>query len=94
MDDSSVYIAFRPTLIRSQVPSQGQPGNMNDGIRRSIAIGLLSQIDELYLQILCDLPIDAKLVGAFWLVIGLIILIVKTKFFSVRTPKLDFTSKD
>ncbi len=44
--------------------------------------------------IFLNLSIDAKLVGAAWLAVGLVILIIKTKFFSVRTPKLDFTSKN
>ena len=44
--------------------------------------------------IFLSLSADAKLVGATWLIIGLIILIIKTRFFKVRTPKLDFTNKD
>ncbi|KRL02615.1 APC family permease [Liquorilactobacillus capillatus] len=44
--------------------------------------------------IFLSLSLDAKILGAIWILVGLVILLVKTKFFKTKTPSLDFSSKD
>ena len=41
------------------------------------------------LWIFLSLATSAKVVGAIWLLAGLVILVVKTKFFRQPTPQLD-----
>lgn len=44
--------------------------------------------------IFLSLTSEAKIVGAAWIVAGIIILLIQTKFFTKRTPGLDFSNKD
>lgn len=44
--------------------------------------------------IFLSLTPEAKIVGAAWIAAGIVILLVQTKFFTQRTPGLDFSSKD
>lgn len=44
--------------------------------------------------IFLSLTPEAKIVGAAWIVAGIVILLVQTKFFTQRTPGLDFSNKD
>lgn len=46
------------------------------------------------LWIFLSLDINSKVVGLSWLVIGLGILIYRTRFFTQKTPSLDFSTKD
>ncbi|MCC7666936.1 APC family permease [Liquorilactobacillus satsumensis] len=44
--------------------------------------------------IFLSLSIDAKILGAIWIFLGLGILITKTRFFKTKTPSLDFSNKN
>lgn len=44
--------------------------------------------------IFVSLSIESKIVGVIWVLVGVAILIAKTRFFSKKTPSLDFSSKD
>lgn len=44
--------------------------------------------------IFLSLTPEAKIVGAAWIAVGIVILLVQTKFFTRRTPGLDFSNKD